>query len=96
MNPAADGFRTTSGLTFSPDPEQRFLYVADYENGQMHILNRKTLETLGSFGELGEAPGQFVGLHAVAADSQGNLWTAETQPKPVGSRVQRFVFKGIS
>ena len=96
VNPAADGFRTTSGLTFSPDPEQRFLYVADYENGQMHILNRKTLETLGSFGELGEAPGQFVGLHTVAADSQGNLWTAETQPKPVGSRVQRLVFKGIS
>ena len=90
VNPAGGGFRTTSGLAFSPDPEQQYLYVADYENGQLHILDRKALEIIGSFGAPGEAPGQFVGLHTVAADTRGNLWTAETQPKPVGSRVQRF------
>lgn len=96
VNPGAEGFRTTSGLAFSPDPEQAYLYVADYENGLMHILDRKALTALGSFGSPGVEPGQFVGLHTVAADSKGNLWTAETQPKPVGSRIQRLVFKGMS
>ena len=96
VNPDAEGFRTTSGLAFSPDPEQQFMYVADYENGRMHILDRKALEVLGSFGKPGEAPGEFVGLHTVAVDSQGNLWTAETQPKPVGSRIQRFAYQGAS
>ena len=96
VNPDAKGFRTTSGIAFSPDPQQQYMYVADYENGQLHILDRKTLDPLGSFGQLGEEPGEFLGLHTVAVDSKGNLWTAETQPKPVGSRVQRLVFKGIS
>ncbi|SVD55578.1 uncharacterized protein METZ01_LOCUS408432 [marine metagenome] len=32
----------------------------------------------------------------MVVDSKGNIWTAETQPRPVGSRVQRFTFKGIS
>ena len=44
----------------------------------------------------GEKRGEFLGLHTIAVDSKGNLWTAETQPKPVGSRVQRLIFKGIS
>jgi hypothetical protein len=96
VNPTAKGFRTASGLAFSADPRQQFIYVADYENGQMHIVDRKALKPVGSFGKLGEKRGEFVGLHTIAADSKGNLWTAETQPKPVGSRVQRLIFKGIS
>ena len=59
VNPTAEGFSTTSGIAFSTDPQQRFMYVADYENGQMHILDRKALTALGSFGTLGEAPGEF-------------------------------------
>jgi hypothetical protein len=96
VNPTAKDFRTASGLAFSPDPRQQFIYVADYENGQMHIVDRKALKQIGSFGSKGEKRGEFIGLHTIAADSKGNLWTAETQPKPVGSRVQRLVFKGIS
>lgn len=96
VNPTAKGYRTASGIAFSTDPQQQFLYVADYENGQVHIVDRKALKPLGSFGALGEKPGEFRGLHAIAVDSKGTLWTAETQPKPVGSRVQRLVFKGIS
>jgi sugar lactone lactonase YvrE len=96
VNPTAKAYRTASGIAFSPDPQQQFLYVADYENGQMHIVDRKALKQIGSFGTLGQKPGEFIGLHTIAADSKGNLWTAETQPKPVGSRVQRLAFKGIS
>jgi DNA-binding beta-propeller fold protein YncE len=96
VNPTAKDYRTASGIAFSPDPQQEFMYVADYENGQVHIVDRKALKPIGSFGRLGEKPGEFRGLHTIGADSKGNLWTAETQPKPVGSRVQRLVFRGIS
>jgi DNA-binding beta-propeller fold protein YncE len=96
VNPTAKAYRTASGIAFSTDPQQQYLFVADYENGQMHIVDRKALKQIGSFGTLGEKPGEFRGLHTIAADSKGNLWTAETQPKPLGSRVQRLIFKGSS
>ena len=87
---------TACGLDFSPDPQQEFIYVGDYGNGHVHIVRRRTLEVVGSFGSLGPAPGDFRGLHTLAVDSKGNIWTAETQPRPVGSRVQKFTFKGRS
>jgi hypothetical protein len=39
-----------SRTTFSPDPQQRFLYVLDRRHQRILILDRKTLEILGSFG----------------------------------------------
>ena len=87
---------TACGLDFSPDPQQEFIYVGDYGNGHIHIVRRDTLEVVGSFGNLSPNPGDFRGLHTLATDSRGNIWTAETQPRPVGSRVQRFSFLGIS
>ena len=83
---------TAAGLAFSPDAAQQFIYAADQGNGHVHILNRQTLEALGHFGDAGKGPGDFNGLHALAADSKGNIYTAEVIS---GSRAQRFVFKGI-
>jgi hypothetical protein len=37
-------------------------------------------------------PGTFYGLHNVATDSRGNLYTVETWG---GKRVQKFVYKGL-
>ena len=90
------GPMTAGSLAFSPDAGQQFLYVGDYDNGHVHIVRRATLEVIGSIGRLGPKPGDFRGLHMLATDSRGNLWSAETQPRPTGSRVQRFVFKGVS
>ena len=96
VNLEGDDQMTVCGLDFSADPQQEFIYVGDYGNGHVHIVRRQTLEVVGSFGNLGPSPGDFRGLHTLAVDSKGNIWTAETQPRPVGSRVQRFTFKGIS
>ena len=87
---------TACGLDFSPDPQQEFIYVGDYGNGHVHIVRRDTLEVIGRFGNYGPDRGDFRGLHTLAVDSRGNIWTAETQPRPVGSRVQKFRFAGIS
>ena len=90
INLEGDDNMTACGLDFSPDPDQEFIYVGDYGNGHIHIVRRETLEVVGTFGNLGPDPGDFRGLHTLATDSRGNIWTAETQPRPVGSRVQRF------
>ena len=84
---------TTAGLAFSPDPEQQFMYVADLGNAHIHVLDRKTLEVLDSFGSNGLQPGDFGGVHHIATDSQGNLYTAEAQE---GRRAQKFTFTGMT
>jgi hypothetical protein len=79
-------------LAFSTDPEQRFLFVADGMNSRIHVLRRDTLEVLTSFGGGGRQPGQFYGVHSIAIDSKGNLYTAETWE---GKRLQKFAFQGM-
>jgi DNA-binding beta-propeller fold protein YncE len=80
-------------IAFSRDPQQTFLYLADGENDKVHILDRKTLEVLTSFGEGGRQPGEFYGVHSITTDSKGNVYTTETYR---GQRVQRFVYKGLA
>ena len=93
INRNEGGALTAAGLAFSPDAQQQFMYVADQSNSHIHVVNRKTLEVLSSFGRRGGNPGDFQGLHHIAADSKGNLYTAEAQ---VGRRAQKLVFTGMS
>ncbi len=79
-------------LAFSRDPEQTYLYVADGLNMKVRVLLRDTLEELTSFGDGGRQPGQFYGVHSIATDSQGNIYTTETYE---GKRLQKFVFRGV-
>ena len=79
-------------LAFSRDPEQRFIYLADGSNKKVHILDRETLEVLTAFGDGGRQPGQFIGVHSIATDSEGNIYTTETYE---GKRLQKFVFRGL-
>jgi DNA-binding beta-propeller fold protein YncE len=80
-------------IAFSRDPQQRYLYLADGENDRVHVILRETLEVLTSFGEGGRQPGEFYGVHSIATDSKGNIYTTETYR---GQRVQRFVYKGMA
>jgi DNA-binding beta-propeller fold protein YncE len=79
-------------IAFSKDPEQRYIFLADGTNEKVRVIVRETLEEITSFGDGGRQPGQFFGVHSIAADSRGNLYTTETYE---GKRVQRFVNKGI-
>ena len=79
-------------ITFSRDPQQRFMFLADGQNEKVRIILRETLEELANFGDGGRQPGQFYGVHIIATDSKGNLYTTETYE---GKRVQKFVYKGI-
>ena len=79
---------STGGIAFSPDPEQRLLYVSDLTNNRLWFLNRADGRLVGDMGRMGENGGQFFGLHMIAVDSSGNVYTGEVFQ---GERVQRFV-----
>jgi DNA-binding beta-propeller fold protein YncE len=79
-------------VAFSRDPAQRFLYLADGKNEKVYVLERETLRILTSFGDGGRQPGQFFGVHSIATDSKGNIYTTETYE---GKRLQKFVYKGL-
>ena len=79
---------SAGGVMFSPDKEQRFLYVCDINNNHVWFIDRQTGMTVGQLGSLGENGGQFFGLHMIATDSKGNLYTGEVFN---GERVQRFL-----
>jgi hypothetical protein len=79
-------------IVFTKDPDQRFILLADGQNSRVRIIVRETLEEITAFGAGGRQPGQFYGVHSLASDSKGNIYTTETYE---GKRVQKFIYKGI-
>ena len=79
---------STGGVMFSPDKEQRLLYISDLTNNHIWFLNREDGKVVGQMGSMGENGGQFFGLHMIAVDSKGDIYTGEVF---AGERVQRFV-----
>ena len=92
INRAGPSNLSASGIAFSRDPEQRFMYVTDYGNHHIVVMDRKSLQVLYQFGKKGTAPGDFNGPHWPSIDSKGNLYIAEVDP---GNRVQKFIYKGL-
>jgi hypothetical protein len=80
-------------IAFSKDPQQKYIFMADGMNDKVHIIDRQTLTELTTFGDGGRQPGQFYGVHSIAIDSKGNLYTTETWE---GKRLQRFLNKGLA
>ncbi len=66
--------------------------MADGANEHVYIVDRNSLEIVSQFGTGGRQPGQFRGVHSIAVDSKGNIYTTETY---TGKRLQKFVFKGM-
>ena len=79
-------------ITFSKDPAQKYIFLADGTNEKVRIVLRDSLKEISNFGDGGRQPGQFFGVHSIATDSKGNVYTTETYE---GKRVQKFVYKGL-
>src|SRR5436190_4177514 len=56
-------------VTFSRDPQQKYLYVSDPSNEKIYIVQRDTLQTLTTIGDGGRQPGQFYSVHSIVTDS---------------------------
>jgi len=83
---------STWEIAFSRDPQQKFIYLTDGQNERVRIVDRDSLKELTSFGHGGRQPGEFYGVHSIAVDSKGNIYTTETYE---GKRIQKFNYKGI-
>lgn len=72
-------------LAFSPDPQQKFLYVGG--GSEIEVVDRGTLEIVETI----KGEGILGGGHHIATDSRGNIYTAQTN-----RGLQKLVFKGMS
>jgi DNA-binding beta-propeller fold protein YncE len=81
---------TAFDIAFSPDKQQRLLYVPDGSNKRVQILDRSSLEVLGFFGgHGGHGVGEFYHIHSIASDSKGNIYLGES----FGERAMRWLAK---
>jgi len=90
--PETRGSGSVWDIAFSKDPAQTYIYLADGLNERVYTILRESMEILTSFGDGGRRPGQFFGVHSIATDSQGNIYTTETYE---GKRLQKFVYRGL-
>jgi hypothetical protein len=79
---------STGGVMFSPDKAQKYLYISDLTNNHIWFLDRMDGKVVSQMGSMGQNAGQFFGLHMIAVDSKGVIYTGEVF---AGERVQKFV-----
>ena len=77
MNDGGTVVPVPAGFAFSPDKKQQFLYVVDSGLMRIVIFDRQTMAQIGAVGMRGKGAGEFDIVHHMAADSKGNLYTAE-------------------
>jgi len=86
-------------VAFSPDPEQKFLYVGGSPG--IHILNRRTLETLGE-ASLGTGDQTHPPGHNIGTDKAGNVYLLKTDSlgldgkTPNSFGAYKLTFKGYT
>jgi hypothetical protein len=73
-----------ASVAFSPDADQKFLYVATGDN--VTVVDRKSLEPIGTI----KPPGSIGGGHMIGTDPSGNIYVASP-----GRGVQKLAFKGM-
>ncbi len=93
VSPESYANGTTVTAALSTDPDQSCLYVGDLANGTFYVINRENLHELDRIGRAGRQIGEFHWIHALAVDSDGNVYTGEVD---TGQRIQKFSRYGES
>ena len=88
VEPLTAGNGSAWDIVLSRDPAQKWLFLADGRNNQIHTLERATGAVMGALGRPGRYAGEFHWVHDLAIDSKGNLYAGEVD---TGKRVQKFV-----
>jgi DNA-binding beta-propeller fold protein YncE len=78
---------TVGSVDFSPDPQQKYIFIADIMNMVVWQLDRQTGRVVQKIGRFGREGGAFSFLHVAAMDSKGNLYAGEVA---TGRRIQKF------
>ena len=67
----------TGGVGFSRTSSSDSSYISDLTNNHIYFLNREDGKEVGRMGSMGDNGGSFWGLHMIAVDSKGNIYTGE-------------------
>jgi DNA-binding beta-propeller fold protein YncE len=67
-----------------------FLLVTDGKDNQVIVIERGSGRIIATFGRGGRYAGQFIYLHSIASDSDGNIYTTEGH---FGKRIQKFTVR---
>jgi len=78
---------TVFNMTFSHDPEEKYLFVLDGTDDMVWIFDRKAGKEVGSFGGNGRYAGNLHWPDSLVMDSMGNIYTGEVED---GKRIQKF------
>jgi len=78
---------TAGGIGFSPDPAQKYMYVANGADNTIHILDRVSGQVLGQFGRPGNQAGDLTDPHSIAVNSKGDIIIGEV---PYGGKLHMF------
>jgi DNA-binding beta-propeller fold protein YncE len=87
VEPETLRFGSVWDLVLSEDATERYIFVADGANNHILTLDRRTGATLAVFGRAGRVAGAFSGVHNLAIDSKGNLYSGEVG---AGRRTQKL------
>jgi DNA-binding beta-propeller fold protein YncE len=90
IHPTTLGNGSVWAVSFSHDPKQKYLLIADGEDNVVWIVRRDDGTVVSSFGHNGRNAGDFHWLHQAALDSHGNYYTGEVDS---GKRIQKFVLQ---
>jgi hypothetical protein len=82
----ATGAGSACWVGFSPDFEQKYMYVGNCGDAEIRVLNRVTGQPLATFGRPGAQPGEFGTTHTLAVDSKGNIIVGDNY----GRRIQMW------
>jgi len=74
---------TASGMVLSEDPAQRYLYVADFGNAALVVVDRRRLSVIGRTGKDAGVPPPLTTPHLMASDGHGHLFVAEVAARRV-------------
>jgi hypothetical protein len=76
-------------LTFSHDPQEKYLLALDMSNNMVHILNRSDGKEVGSIsGGNNHYAGNIRWPDGIAMDSMGNVYIGEVED---GKRIEKFI-----
>jgi hypothetical protein len=79
LSPSSREANTAVHVSFSPEREQKFIYVINEDDEQVETLDRASGQILSSFDRAGHQTGEFTRNHNSAVDSKGNLYIGEVR-----------------
>lgn len=78
---------TAGWVAFSPDREQKFMYIANGADNVIYIVDHLTGKVLSQFGRPGNQSGDFTDPHVIAVNSHGDIIVGEV---PYGGKIQMW------